>query len=479
MLPVIGLGLLVLSAILIGGIYPAIVQQFQVEPSRAGQGGAVHREEHRRDPRGVRHPDDVESSTYPARRPRSTKASCVQDADDAAGHPPDRPDAGGARRSSSCSRSAASTRCPTCSTSTATPSAANRRAGHGRRGSASSTSTACRRTSATGPTTTPSTPTATASSPPTATGAASDGEPVWVGEATCRRPASSATYRAADLLRRDESPTTRSSARRRARRRSSSTTPHDAASGGQRPEHRPTPARAACRSARPSTSCCTPRSSGTRTSCCPGGSTPTRKILYDRDPRERVEKVAPWLTLDGDPYPAVVDGQHRVDPRRLHDHRPTTRMSDARSTSTTATSDSLTRPQARPRDAAGRQVNYIRNSVKATVDAYDGTVTLYQWDENDPMLKTWMRAFPGVGQAEGRHPAPSCWRTCATRRTCSRCSATLLAQYHVTDAAHLLQAADCWKVPDDPTDSQSATTRAAAVLPDGQDARAERRRRSR
>ena len=41
-------------------------------------------------------------------------------------------------------------------------------------------------------------------------------------------------------------------------------------------------------------------------------------------------------------------------------------------------------------------MNYIRNSVKATVDAYDGTVTLYQWDEKDPVLKTWMKAFPGT-----------------------------------------------------------------------------------
>ena len=42
------------------------------------------------------------------------------------------------------------------------------------------------------------------------------------------------------------------------------------------------------------------------------------------------------------------------------------------------------------------KINYIRNSVKATVDAYDGSVTLYAWDEKDPVLKTWMKAFPGT-----------------------------------------------------------------------------------
>ena len=41
----------------------------------------------------------------------------------------------------------------------------------------------------------------------------------------------------------------------------------------------------------------------------------------------------------------------------------------------------------------------MRNSVKATVDAYDGTVTLYAWDETDPVLQTWSKAFPGHGQA--------------------------------------------------------------------------------
>ena len=52
-----------------------------------------------------------------------------------------------------------------------------------------------------------------------------------------------------------------------------------------------------------------------------------------------------------------------------------------------------------------KQVNYIRNSVKATVDAYDGTVTLYAWDEQDPVLKAWMKAFPGTVQPQERHHA--------------------------------------------------------------------------
>ena len=67
-LPSVGLALLVLSAILLGMIWPGIVQAFQVRPDRAGQGGAVHREQHRRDPRGLRHRRTSTSQSTPATR---------------------------------------------------------------------------------------------------------------------------------------------------------------------------------------------------------------------------------------------------------------------------------------------------------------------------------------------------------------------------------------------------------------------------
>ena len=71
---------------------------------------------------------------------------------------------------------------------------------------------------------------------------------------------------------------------------------------------------------------------------------------------------------------------------------------------------------------ANSQINYIRNSVKATVDAYTGQVKLYAFDKTDPVLKTWMKAFPGT-VLDG-HPART-WRlTCTTPKTCSRCSAS-------------------------------------------------------
>ena len=153
--------------------------------------------------------------------------------------------------------------------------------------------------------------------------------------------------------------------------------------------------------ARCSTGCCSRPGSARRTSCFPTGSTPSRQILYDRDPRDRVEKVAPYLTVDGDAYPAVVDGRIDwiVDGYTTANGYP---YSAAGATLGDATADSLTAANRAVALPNSTRSNYIRNSVKATVDAYDGTVTLYAWDEQDPVLKAWQRVFPDVGEAEGR-----------------------------------------------------------------------------
>ena len=123
------------------------------------------------------------------------------------------------------------------------------------------------------------------------------------------------------------------------------------------------------------------------------------KILYDRNPRERVEKAAPWLT-GRRPVPGDRRRPGRLDRRRLHhlgelpvlrEGRPRT---TAPGTRTTGRGTIAQQPS--------EEINYIRNSVKAVVNAYDGSVELYAWDESDPILKTWMKAFPGHGQAAGR-----------------------------------------------------------------------------
>ena len=80
----------------------------------------------------------------------------------------------------------------------------------------------------------------------------------------------------------------------------------------------PTPVRAASRSAPSPGDCCTPIKEQESNFLLSEAVNEDSKLLYVRNPRDRVEKVAPFLTLDGDPYPAVVDGRVAVDRRRLH-----------------------------------------------------------------------------------------------------------------------------------------------------------------
>ncbi|WP_235833626.1 UPF0182 family protein [Aeromicrobium chenweiae] len=177
------------------------------------------------------------------------------------------------------------------------------------------------------------------------------------------------------------------------------------------------------------------------------------KILYDREPRDRVEKVAPWLTVDGDSYPAVVDGRvvWIVDGYTTSNSYPYSEHRSLRE----ATADTLTDGRAQkalPTD----QVNYMRNSVKAVVDAYDGTVKLYQWDTKDPVLKTWMKVFPGVVESKTeitdallehlRYPVDL-----------FKVQRDVLQRYHVTDAQTFYEDGERWKVPEDPTAPSSSS----------------------
>ena len=82
-----------------------------------------------------------------------------------------------------------------------------------------------------------------------------------------------------------------------------------------------------------------------------------------------------------------------MDRRRLHHLRryPYSQITDLGS----ATKDSTTVSSATVSSLGSQKANYIRNSVKATVDAYDGSVDLYVWDQSDPVIKAWEKIFPG------------------------------------------------------------------------------------
>ena len=203
---------------------------------------------------------------------------------------------------------------------------------------------------------------------------------------------------------------------------------------------------------------------------------PGSQILYDRDPAKRVAKVAPWLTLDGNPYPAVVDDDDDPStPKRvvwILDGYTTTNnypysqhesLEDSMSDATTGQASLLGAP---------KESNYVRNSVKAVVDAYDGSVKLYEWDEQDPLLDAWQSVFPGTVKpmsdmsadlmAHMRYP-----------EDLFKVQRTVMSKYHVTDPEDFYSGGDFWKVPDDPTkegDSAQAPYYLTLKMPDQEQA---------
>ena len=171
------------------------------------------------------------------------------------------------------------------------------------------------------------------------------------------------------------------------------------------------------------------------------------RILYHRVVSERVRKVAPYLTLDSDPYPVVHDGRIKW-------------VVDAYTTS-------VNYPYSERRifetEESAREVNYVRNSVKAVVDAYDGDVTLYQM-EDDPIVEAWRSAFESLyvdvedapeGLRENfRYPQDQ-----------FRLQSELYSTYHIPEPAAFYNRADAWNIPRDPAVLQNQPQASAADAP--------------
>ncbi len=175
---------------------------------------------------------------------------------------------------------------------------------------------------------------------------------------------------------------------------------------------------------------------------------PESRILWDRDPQTRISKVAPWLSLDGDPYPVVVDGRIKwiVDGFTTSNQFPNA----ARTSLVDATSDSITTRTGGSIAAARERINYMRNSVKATVDAYDGTVTLYAWDDTDPILAAWRQTFPELFVDVDDMPAELLAHV-RYPEDLFKVQRTIFSRYHVQDANAFYSGQDFWIIPNDPT----------------------------
>jgi uncharacterized membrane protein (UPF0182 family) len=165
------------------------------------------------------------------------------------------------------------------------------------------------------------------------------------------------------------------------------------------------------------------------------------RIIINNGIRERIRKVAPFLSYDHDPYFAIVEG------------RPTW-IWDAYTTSGSF-------PYSERQEFTGvpdnpylpREANYIRNSVKVVVDAYDGTTTFYVVDDQDPIIKAWSTVFPDLF-TPGTEAPTALSEHFRYPEDLFIVQTEMYANYHVTDPVQFYSKGDFWSVPNvsiDPT----------------------------
>ncbi|MGH9116702.1 MAG: UPF0182 family protein [Acidimicrobiales bacterium] len=159
------------------------------------------------------------------------------------------------------------------------------------------------------------------------------------------------------------------------------------------------------------------------------------RLLMRRDLGERVRALAPFLSFDRDPYPVIIDGRivWVMDAFTTTDRYPYAEQVNR---------DGLTGSD------LDRRFNYVRNSVKVTVDAYDGDVNFYVVDETDPLARAWAEAFPDLFsdeeaseelQAHFRYP-----EDLFTVQT------NMWGRYHQSDSRQFFEDVDRWSPAQDP-----------------------------
>jgi uncharacterized protein len=175
------------------------------------------------------------------------------------------------------------------------------------------------------------------------------------------------------------------------------------------------------------------------------------RLLIRRDIEQRAKETMPFLMFDHDPYLAVTSEGYVwiMDAYTTSDAYPY-----SQAVNLAEVTAELLPPQ---------EVNYIRNSVKVVVDAYDGTVTYYV-DLDEPIMQAWDRAFPGVFtsidaapdeiRAHFRYP-----------ENLFQTQAFQYANYHVEDPAAFYRKQDFWEIPTDPTIQSAGTEQAASPVP--------------
>ncbi|MEZ5409810.1 MAG: UPF0182 family protein [Acidimicrobiales bacterium] len=181
--------------------------------------------------------------------------------------------------------------------------------------------------------------------------------------------------------------------------------------------------------------------------------TPDSEVIFHRDITERIRTIAPFLRLDSNPYPVLAQGRifWVVDAYTTSDHYPYAQRVSADETDLAGT------------ELAGG-LNYVRNSVKAVVDAFDGTVRLYKFDENDPVLATWDRAFPGLFRDSNEIPA-DLMDNLRYPEDIFRLQTTIWSTYVVENAQQLIQGETAWSVAAQPRSEAAVGEGEAGITP--------------
>jgi uncharacterized protein len=166
------------------------------------------------------------------------------------------------------------------------------------------------------------------------------------------------------------------------------------------------------------------------------------RLMFNRDIRDRVELAAPFLQWDGDPYAVVVDGRIKF----VRDGYTTTQNYPYAQRIDLADAARRNEVGSRGVQAVG---NYIRNSVKAVVDAYTGEVTLYAYDETDPILRAWRKAFPNLFAPKQAAVDSNLDEHFRYPEDLFSIQTWIYASYHIGNPDVFYSREDFWALPDD------------------------------
>ncbi len=173
---------------------------------------------------------------------------------------------------------------------------------------------------------------------------------------------------------------------------------------------------------------------------------PDSRVLMQRNVQSRVEAVAPFLVADADPYPVITDGRivWVVDMYAISGDYPYSQPIGVglRGFDTARLSSRSQLPLS--------GFNYIRNSVKATVDAFDGTVRLFVVDESDPLVATWRKVYPDLFTDASQVP-PDLREHFRYPQDLFKIQSELYLDYHMVDVTQFFQRNDAWSIPSDPS----------------------------